>query len=905
MITNSTEFRMEGFTGMEEFGSFNTYGYAMMYDFNGTCVAHGRYPEYVGTNIYSSNSTHATSNHRALMETANFGGGWVNVTDDDGVGIQFVYVIRIDAGGCVYGDTPGCYYIGVPVEDSQYIGALKEKEQSTQACTPDFTRPCAEEWMMGIAAAILSALMTGASNTLDVQAFISDSNSTDSWTYFVVSHDQVVTSSLPHLVGKTLDEFYYLTKMADLQPESISPGGAWEIQQLSLSPSSFMLEWMHLYHVSIPTSSIAAGSVDVDPSHYLNVIVAVPDTKPDGAAQPLAGAIGGSCTHVHCYRNGVLETGTSCAQIMGDGSETCECDGAHQAMWVLLNSTVNVCPSDCLPFTSSCIIQNKFQEDFEMQCHYVESNLVLILATAIPCTVVLALMLFFAWRIAMKRISSEKLLLRESRSPPTLSLRPEMRFHLFLSHVWRSGQDQVAVIKRALCDLLIEPSVFLDVDDLENIADLELYIEQSQVILIFLSKGYFLSKNCLREVRCALELNKKIVLVHESDFSKGGVDLETLRAECPRELVDSVFGAPDKPREIIEWRRVKEFQNVSLVRIAQALVRATPLFAPEKAWRHRTHNRQVELFLPNAITENLPLPRPATVLVSPMNGPVNGGYGAAAVAEMLVANIGALIQNGRVDPRKKQQGKAVMPKQVIKITDDVGLLNCVEESEAKVDVDVSTSFTRMSSHRPKASSLPRPIPREVRESGRPTHMLLYLNKNMFNGDTGMHLANHVRKAMESGMSMLLVHETVPERNGCEFDHFLFTTPEDLLDLGIYSTLASPLYSVEGEIEVGFVMLYRALTGSVDDDLLGETLRLVRTKSNVLSNRGSSPLAIKRKRRSTKGKYTEARRKVKAGVNVIMSASRLEHLAESRRMSTESLSLDVESQKADDEQCLLM
>jgi hypothetical protein len=38
-------------------------------------------------------------------------------------------------------------------------------------------------------------------------------------------------------------------------------------------------------------------------------------------------------------------------------------------------------------------------------------------------------------------------------------------------------------------------SVFLDVDDLKEIGDLEMYIDQSAAINIFLSHGYFKSKN--------------------------------------------------------------------------------------------------------------------------------------------------------------------------------------------------------------------------------------------------------------------------------------------------------------------------------------------------------------------------------------------------------------------------
>jgi len=57
--------------------------------------------------------------------------------------------------------------------------------------------------------------------------------------------------------------------------------------------------------------------------------------------------------------------------------------------------------------------------------------------------------------------------------------------------VWGTGQDQVAVIKRQLQLLLPSLSIFLDVDDLADIGELESYISQSAVVLLFLSRGYF------------------------------------------------------------------------------------------------------------------------------------------------------------------------------------------------------------------------------------------------------------------------------------------------------------------------------------------------------------------------------------------------------------------------------
>ena len=72
---------------------------------------------------------------------------------------------------------------------------------------------------------------------------------------------------------------------------------------------------------------------------------------------------------------------------------------------------------------------------------------------------------------------------------PELELAKGHKWHLFLSHIWGTGQDQCATIKRQLCLLLPGVSVFLDVDDLEDIGALEEYIEKSQVIMIFVSKG--------------------------------------------------------------------------------------------------------------------------------------------------------------------------------------------------------------------------------------------------------------------------------------------------------------------------------------------------------------------------------------------------------------------------------
>ena len=75
------------------------------------------------------------------------------------------------------------------------------------------------------------------------------------------------------------------------------------------------------------------------------------------------------------------------------------------------------------------------------------------------------------------------------------------------THPTRStGQDQNAVIKRQLQHLLPSIRAFLDVDDLVEIGNLEEYIRESACVQFFLSKGYFQSRNCLREVRSTCQV---------------------------------------------------------------------------------------------------------------------------------------------------------------------------------------------------------------------------------------------------------------------------------------------------------------------------------------------------------------------------------------------------------------
>jgi hypothetical protein len=204
------------------------------------------------------------------------------------------------------------------------------------------------------------------------------------------------------------------------------------------------------------------------------------------------------------------------------------------------------------------------------------------------------------------------------------------RFHLFLSHVWSTGQDQVLAIKKELVLLVPSIRIFLDIENLKDIGGLEKNIEGSDMTLMFLSRGYFASWNCLREVRHALmvhlgcqdgfahtaqsqeaadrrhamgvHVSSSVVLVRETDEAMhGGQPMEAILQACPERIgctdhANSYDGACGEclgfsvdvraalaqhaagagpGLGVIEWRRVQLFKLVSLKQIVQSMLLAS------------------------------------------------------------------------------------------------------------------------------------------------------------------------------------------------------------------------------------------------------------------------------------------------------------------------------------------
>ena len=160
-------------------------------------------------------------------------------------------------------------------------------------------------------------------------------------------------------------------------------------------------------------------------------------------------------------------------------------------------------------------------------------------------------------------------------------------FHLFLSHVWAHGQDQMATIKGMLHTMLPSCETFLDVDNLTDISNLEKHILETDLILIFCTRDYITSANCRREILEASRLTKPMLLITETDPNKGAPTVDSLRqelsvlekrgrvTEAEVECITTNLIERVEAGDCLQWHREKQFKYAVLKAIAQVMLMTT------------------------------------------------------------------------------------------------------------------------------------------------------------------------------------------------------------------------------------------------------------------------------------------------------------------------------------------
>ena len=127
-----------------------------------------------------------------------------------------------------------------------------------------------------------------------------------------------------------------------------------------------------------------------------------------------------------------------------------------------------------------------------------------LLVVLVSILMLVAALVLIGWQAASV-LTQPTIRLRSNGEEPRLKLPRGCRFHAFVSHAWGTGQDQTHALVRQLQLLVPTMQLWLDVEQLQDMGNLEGSVRESATFVVFLSKGFFSSKNCRRGERPRIE----------------------------------------------------------------------------------------------------------------------------------------------------------------------------------------------------------------------------------------------------------------------------------------------------------------------------------------------------------------------------------------------------------------
>ena len=488
-----------------------------------------------------------------------------------------------------------------------------------------------------------------------------------------------------------------------------------------------------------------------------------------------------------------------------------------------------------------------------------------VLMACVLCAVVAAAVLLnmqFVAEQARQRHEALAAKARRLRSRPdgTMVHAPPIEqggYHLFLSHVWGTGQDQMRVIKQRLLEMVPELSIFLDVDDLEDISDLQGYIERSSTVLIFCSKGYFFSRNCMIELRSSVMKGKRIMPLVEPLLDRGGLTQKQIHDDLvaadafyakwgfegdggPRsdELMAALFSGELEP---VEWNRIGAFQDVTMRLIATIALRPPSArllnVAPTPISRKKRNLRSVarlRSLRKAGSSSEASMTTSDSESLAAIDSPTEGSLAEGSLAERSVS---------RTPPSRKKAKHKLWTDEELYLEGE--LARTVNVSLSAPTVHNHDFHCYCSPHNPGAFELMKELNEKMPEldvqitrdatEGRPNAgcLVVYLTGQTWTGGArSAAFAEEVSAAMEAKIPVLMAHEMPgsggqDERHGVEFGTFFScddgATPTELLKAGIYNMIAVPLKGGKWR-EASMVMLAEGLRDAMGDSDEGEDAR---------------------------------------------------------------------------------
>eukprot|EP00405_Crypthecodinium_cohnii_P041048 CAMPEP_0206553830 /NCGR_PEP_ID=MMETSP0325_2-20121206/16844_1 /ASSEMBLY_ACC=CAM_ASM_000347 /TAXON_ID=2866 /ORGANISM="Crypthecodinium cohnii, Strain Seligo" /LENGTH=781 /DNA_ID=CAMNT_0054053839 /DNA_START=66 /DNA_END=2408 /DNA_ORIENTATION=- len=141
-------------------------------------------------------------------------------------------------------------------------------------------------------------------------------------------------------------------------------------------------------------------------------------------------------------------------------------------------------------------------------------------------------------------------------------------YDVFLSHLQRNAQDAVISLQMFLQQARPGIKCFIDLDvDMKGdlTGTLRDGVINSSAFIFFITDGILESEWCAQELRWAVQYEKNIVLVRETDTRHGGLDMKEFFPQVPEDLLE-VF----KNTIAIPWYREPAFRSVSIESILKA-----------------------------------------------------------------------------------------------------------------------------------------------------------------------------------------------------------------------------------------------------------------------------------------------------------------------------------------------
>ena len=113
------------------------------------------------------------------------------------------------------------------------------------------------------------------------------------------------------------------------------------------------------------------------------------------------------------------------------------------------------------------------------------------------------------------------------------------------------------------------------VDDLKDIGNLDAYVARAKAVLVCCTDGYFMSKNCVIELRACVKQGKLIIPLLDPDTGKGGLTKDEVHEQLVKaeKSFEKWFSNDDSTtaeelfaalfvNEPVEFNRIGAFQDV-------------------------------------------------------------------------------------------------------------------------------------------------------------------------------------------------------------------------------------------------------------------------------------------------------------------------------------------------------